>query len=192
MLPDDEYRLKTTSSFETYSVYELKLSRDFYHQYMQNTLQLNNKNGTFSEVAYFSGVAASDWSWGALMFDMDNDGYRDIYVCNGIYQDVTDQDFIDFFANEIIQKMVLTGKKEELDSVLNRMPSNPIVNKAFRNKGGIRFEESGAKWGFTEPSFSNGAACGDPMPSPITAVRTPRPSATCRSNSSIAALRRSG
>jgi len=68
---------------------------------MQNTLQLNNKDQTFSEIAYFSGVAASDWSWGALLFDADNDGLRDIYICNGIYQDVTDQDFINFFADEI-------------------------------------------------------------------------------------------
>ncbi|HLF64786.1 MAG TPA: VCBS repeat-containing protein, partial [Saprospiraceae bacterium] len=161
MLPDDEYRLKTTSSFETYAVYELKLERDFYHQYMQNTLQLNNKNHSFSEIAYFSGVAASDWSWGALLFDMDNDGFRDIYICNGIYQDVTDQDFIDFFANEIIQRMVLTGEKEELDSVLKYMPSNPVVNKAFRNLGNLKFEDRGVSWGFDEPSFSNGAAYGD-------------------------------
>lgn len=161
MLPEDDARLKTTSSFETYAVYELKLRRDFYHQYMHNTLQLNNRDSTFSEISYFSGVAASDWSWGALVFDMDSDGYRDIYVCNGIYQDVTDQDFIDFFANEVIQKMVLTGEKEEIDSVLAKMPSNPIVNKAFRNTGNLRFEDVGEKWGFTEPTFSNGAAYGD-------------------------------
>ncbi len=161
MLPDDEYRLKTNSSFETYSVYQMKQQRDFYHQYMQNTLQLNNRNGTFSEIAYYSGVAASDWSWGALLFDMDNDGYRDIYICNGIYKDVTDQDFIDFFANDIIQRMVLTGKKEALDSVLKRMPSHPLINKAFRNMGDLKFTDESKQWGFDEPSFSNGAAYGD-------------------------------
>lgn len=161
MLPDHDYRLKTTSSFETYAAHDLKLKRGFYNQYMKNTLQLNNRDRTFSEISFYSGVAASDWSWGALMFDMDNDGFRDIYICNGIYQDVTDQDFIDFFANEIIQKMVLTGRKEELDSVLKHMPSQPIVNKAFRNLGNLRFEDISAAWGFLEPSFSNGAAYGD-------------------------------
>ncbi len=161
MLPDDEYRLKTTTLFESYNIYDLKQKQDFYHQYMQNTLQYNNQNATFSEIAYYSGVAASDWSWGALMFDADQDGYRDIYVCNGIFQDVTNQDFIDFFANEVIQEMVLTGKKEEMDSIINKMPSNPIINKMFRNQQDLTFEEVSEKWGLDIPSFSNGAAYAD-------------------------------
>ena len=100
MLPDDDYRLKTTSSFENIDIYRLKVNQGFYHQYMQNTLQVNNRNGKFMETGFYSGVAASDWSWGALIFDADNDGLSDIYVCNGIYNDVTDQDFIDFFADD--------------------------------------------------------------------------------------------
>ena len=160
MLPDDEYRLKTTTVFEDYKVYQLK-EKDFYHQYMQNTMQLNNKDHTFSEIAFFAGVAASDWSWGALMFDADNDGYRDIYISNGIYKDVIDQDFMNFFADEIIQKMVLTGKKEEFDEVVDEMPSNPLVNKVFRNRGNLTFEDIGKQWGFDTPSFSNGAAYAD-------------------------------
>src|SRR6185436_12111527 len=90
-----------------------------------------------------------------------NDGLNDIYVCNGIYRDVTDNDFIDFFANDIIQKMVLTGKKEQVDSIIAKMPSVPILNKAFRNNGNLKFSDIGAEWGFTQPSFSNGAAYGD-------------------------------
>lgn len=161
MLPDSEYRLKTKTLFEKYSTYYLKLQRDFYHQYMHNTLQLNNQNNAFSEVAWYSGVAASDWSWGALMFDADNDGYRDIYVCNGVYQDVTDQDFIDFFADEVVQKMALTGEKEEMEKVIARIPSEPQLNKMFRNRGDITFADIGPEWGFDKPSFSNGAAYGD-------------------------------
>ena len=161
MMPDNDQRLKRTSSFDSYSVYEMKLNRDFYYQYMHNTLQLNNGDGTFSEIAHFSGVEASDWSWGALIFDMDNDGLRDIYVCNGIYQDVTDQDFIDFFANEIIQRMVITGVKDDIDSVLKHMPSTPLVNKAFRNEGNLKFSDNSEAWGFNKPSYSNGAAYGD-------------------------------
>ncbi|GJM34392.1 MAG: hypothetical protein DHS20C18_33930 [Saprospiraceae bacterium] len=161
MLPDDEYRLKTKSSFENYNTYLLKQQRDFYHQYMHNTLQFNNKDKSFSEISWYSGVSASDWSWGALMFDADNDGYRDIYVCNGVYQDVTDQDFIDFFANDVIQKMALTGKKEEMEKVIDRMPSNPLLNKVFKNNQDLTFEDIGPAWGFDEASFSNGAAYGD-------------------------------
>ncbi|MEL6868120.1 MAG: CRTAC1 family protein, partial [Bacteroidota bacterium] len=161
MLPDEEYRLKTTASFENINIYTLKQKRGFYHQYMQNSLQLNDQNQRFREIAYFSGVAASDWSWGALMFDADNDRYADIFVCNGIYHDVIDQDFIDFFANEMMQEMAITGQKEDVDAVINKMPSNPIVNKAFRNKGNLQFEEMSENWGFDLPSFSNGSAYGD-------------------------------
>lgn len=161
MLPKDEYRLKTTSSFDNIDVEMLKEKSGFYHQYMQNCLQVNNQNGHFAETGFYSGVAGSDWSWGALIFDADNDGLADIYVCNGIYHDVTDQDFIDFFANDVIQQMVLTGKKEEMDEVINKMPSVPVVNKAFRNTGNLSFSDEGINWGFTQPSFSNGAAYAD-------------------------------
>ncbi|MFN5648188.1 MAG: FG-GAP repeat domain-containing protein, partial [Sphingobacteriales bacterium] len=102
MLPDDDFRLKTTTSFENVDVQRYKEKSGFYHQFMQNTLQLNTGTGKFKEIAQYAGVAASDWSWGALMFDADNDGWNDVYICNGIYNDVTNQDFIDFFANDVV------------------------------------------------------------------------------------------
>jgi hypothetical protein len=161
MLPDDDYRLRTTTSFENYEIQQLKVRSGFYNQFMHNTLQVNNKAGKFLETSFYSGVAASDWSWGGLMFDADNDGLSDIFVCNGIFHDMTDQDFIDFFANEIIQRMVMTGRKSEVDDIINKMPSNPIPNKAFKNKGNLRFSDEGTAWGLTQTSFSNGAAYGD-------------------------------
>lgn len=161
MLPDDDYRLKTTTSFENIDVQRFKVKSGFYHQFMQNTLQLNRGDGTFQEIAHYAGVAASDWSWGALMFDADNDGYHDLYVCNGIYNDVTDQDFIDFFANDVVQRMVMTGQKEEIDEIIKKMPSVPISNKMFRNKGSLQFEEVGLKWGLGDKTFSNGASYAD-------------------------------
>jgi len=162
MLPSDDYRLKTNTLFKNYNSNKLEQERGFFHQYSQNCLQLNNQDNTFSEIAHYAGVAASDWSWGALMFDMDNDGWRDLYVCNGIAKDVIDQDFIDFFADDVIQKMALTGKKEQLNEVLNKMPSHPLLNKCFRNTGpSLKFDDVGERWGFTTPSFSNGAAYGD-------------------------------
>lgn len=161
MLPGDETRFKTTASFENIDIQKLKENAGFYHQYMQNTLQLNNGDGKFSEIAFYSGVAATDWSWGGLIFDADNDGLSDIYVCNGIYNDLTDQDFIDFFANDIIQKMALTGKKEEIDEIIKKMPSVPISNKGFKNVGNMKFTDEAVAWGLEKPSFSNGAAYGD-------------------------------
>jgi len=111
MLPDDDNRLKTTGAFDNIDLYNSKVKAGFYHQYVKNCLQLNDKNGKFSEIANYSRISATDWSWGALMFDMDNDGFNDIYVCNGVARDVTNLDFMDFFANTVIQKMVMTGEK---------------------------------------------------------------------------------
>lgn len=161
MLPDDDHRIKTTSSFDNIDVYRFKVKQGFYHQLMQNVLQVNNGNGKFLETAFYSGVSASDWSWSALMFDADNDGLSDLYVCNGLYRDVTDLDFIDFFANDVIQKMVMTGKKEQVDEIISKIPSVPILNKAFKNEGNLKFSDAGISWGFDKPSFSNGAAYGD-------------------------------
>jgi len=160
MLPDDDFRLKTTTSFDDYQVYKLKLDRDFYHQFMQNTLQINNGNNTFSEIAHYSGVSASDWSWGALLFDFDNDGYRDIYVSNGIMNDVTNQDFIDFFANDVILNMALSGSRNEVSQIINKMPSTPLKNKLFLNKGDLTFQDISEN-DQNLSSFSNGAAYGD-------------------------------
>jgi len=161
MLPDDNYRLKTTSTFENIDVNRQKVKSGFFYQYMQNTLQVNNGNGKFYETAFYSGVAASDWSWGGLIFDADNNGLPDIFVCNGIYKDVTDQDFIDFFADELYQRMALSGEKAAVDQLIDKMPSNPIANKMFANTGELKFQDKAAVWGMATPSFSNGAAYGD-------------------------------
>ena len=161
MLPEPDQRVKSVMEFESYNVFKLKQSKDFHQQYIQNTLQLNNGNGSFSEIAYYSGVEATDWSWAGLLFDMDNDGLKDIYITNGINHDLTDLDFVDFFANEIIQKMALTGRKESIDSIINKMPVTPLPNYAYRNNGDITFSNANKDWGFEIPSRSNGAAYGD-------------------------------
>jgi enediyne biosynthesis protein E4 len=161
MLPDDDYRLKTTGSFDNFDLYRSKEKSGLYRQFVKNCLQLNARNGRFLEIGNYSGVSASDWSWGALFFDADNDGFNDIYVCNGVNRDVIDLDFMDFFANDVVQKMVMTHKKENVDEVLKKIPRNPLLNKVFRNKGNLQFEDIGSKWGFTQPTFSNGAAYAD-------------------------------
>ena len=161
MLPEADQRVKSVMEFEGYNVFKLKQSKDFSQQYIQNTLQLNNGNNTFSEVAYHSGVAKTDWSWAGLLFDMDNDGNRDIFITNGINHDLTDLDFVNFFANEIIQKMALTGRKQAIDSIINKMPVKPQPNYAYKNNGDITFDNANKEWGFETPSLSNGVAYGD-------------------------------
>lgn len=161
MLPETNERTKSVMEFENYDVFKLKQSRDFYQQYIQNTLQINNGNNTFSEIAYLSGVAKTDWSWAGLIFDMDNDGHKDIYVTNGMMHDLTDLDFVDFLADEIIRNTVLTGQKQEVTGIINKMPSTPLPNYAFRNKRNLKFTNVADEWGLNIPSFSNGCAYGD-------------------------------
>ncbi len=161
MLPEDDYRLKTLGAFDDIDLYNAKFKAGFYHQYVKNCLQLNNQNGKFLDIADYAGVSATDWSWGALMFDMDNDGYNDIYVCNGVNKDVTNLDFMDFFANDVLQKMILSGKKEASDEILKHVPVHPMLHKAYRNLGNLHFSDEGLSWGFTQASFANGAAYAD-------------------------------
>ena len=161
MLPDDDYRLKTLGAFEDPKTFYDKLKSGLYYQYMKNCLQLNNHNKTFSDIADYAGVEATDWSWGALIFDMDNDGFNDLFVCNGVSKDVTNLDFMDYFANDVIQKMVMSGKKENVDEILKKIPVTAMLHKAYRNNGNLKFTDIGQSWGFTQPSFANGAAYAD-------------------------------
>lgn len=109
-----------------------------------------------------AGVAATEWSWGALLFDMDNDGLRDIFVSNGIYKDLLDRDYLSYHANEeSVRSRIRSKQKNVITELIDAMPSQPVPNAAYRNLGGFRFEDSATEWGLGEDSFSNGSAYGD-------------------------------
>ncbi|GAO43354.1 VCBS repeat-containing protein [Flavihumibacter petaseus] len=160
MLPEGDFRLKTTSRFDDYDVYNAKLHNDFHHQFQANCLQLNNGDGTFKEIAAYAGVEATDWSWGALSFDFNNDGWKDIFVCNGISKDLTDQDFLDFYSAADIRMHAMTNGFSYTD-FLQKLKSTPIPNYAFLNRKTMKFSNEAAHMGLATPSFSNGAAYGD-------------------------------
>jgi hypothetical protein len=161
MMPEHIERTKKVMEFDNIDVFRLKQERDFYQQYIQNTLQVNNGNNSFSEIAYFSGVAKTDWSWAGLLFDMDNDGLKDIYVTNGIIHDLTNIDYVDYLANDVIRNMILTGQKGEILSVINKMPVTALPNYAYHNNGDFTFTNLADQWGLAIPSFSSGCAYGD-------------------------------
>jgi hypothetical protein len=163
MLPEDETRLKTTSMFESWDVYQAKVRNGYHHQSMRNMLQRNNQDGTFSDVGQMAGVARTDWSWGALIADLDLDGQKDLFVTNGIAKDVTSQDYVAFLANEETMKEMTDGGKAKVDfrRLTKAMASTRLANYAFRNLGGMRFANVAADWGLATPSFSSGAAYGD-------------------------------
>ena len=107
MLPERHDRRVSKAVFESWDKYQLSLSQGYYNQFNRNVLQLNNADGSFSEISRITGIDATDWSWGALIFDMDNDGLKDIFVANGIYKDLLDQDYVNFLANPSIISLSL-------------------------------------------------------------------------------------
>src|SRR5579859_4486501 len=158
MLPQEESRIKINTTFENWEKYQLDLRYGYYHQFTRNTLQLNNGNGTFSEIGRYAGVEATDWSWGALIADLDNDGYKDIFVANGIYKDLTNEDYIQYISNQQVMTSILTGKNRDFRKLIDLIPSNPMRNYAFRNNGDLTFSNVAAEWGLDQPGFSNGSA----------------------------------
>ena len=161
MLPEDDRRLKTTATFDAWHAYQAGLKNDFYHQFMRNMLHRNNGDGTFSEIGLIAGVAATDWSWSALLADFDLDGFKDIYVTNGIYRDLTDQDFIAFFSSEEAIKEWILENGRDFRKLLDELSATPLSNYLFANNGDLTFTNEAAAWGLAAPSFSNGAAYGD-------------------------------
>lgn len=161
MLPEHNDRLKTKTTFDDWANYKSNVDNGYHHQFTRNMLQLNNTDGTFSEIGRLAGVNATDWSWGALMTDFDNDGKKDIFVANGIYKDLTDQDYIQYFSNRDMVMSIISDNKVNYKKLIDGLPSVKIPNYAFKNMGNLRFENQAAQWGLDAPGFSNGAAYGD-------------------------------
>ena len=161
MLPEGDKRLKQMTAFESYDVIKLKQKDGYFNQYMQNCLQVNNGDNTFAETANYSGVDATDWSWGALIFDMNNDGWKDIFVANGIYKDLTDQDYIEFLGNRDNMTKIAEKKKFDYKDFTDKMISTPLSNYSFLNNRNLTFTNQATQFGLDKPSYSNGAAYAD-------------------------------
>ncbi|PHN03868.1 hypothetical protein CRP01_25180 [Flavilitoribacter nigricans DSM 23189 = NBRC 102662] len=161
MLPEPNNRLKTKTTFEDWNKYQYNLENGYYHQFTRNMLQLNNGDSSFSEIGRLAGVEATDWSWGALICDFDNDGLRDLFIANGIYGDLTDQDYINYISNEEVLKSIITEGGVDYKSLTEIIPSNKIPNYMYKNKGGLEFDNVTTDWGLDTPSHSNGSAYAD-------------------------------
>jgi hypothetical protein len=174
MVAEDNFRLKSNMSGMDRDAFWKVVSNGGGYQYMFNTVQLNNGNTTFSDVAQLTGMAATDWSWANLIADFDNDGLKDVYVTNGLLYDIRNTD-----ADKAVAKLVNEttynylqnhpdgGAIEsiwdilDIEEVVALLPSQPLKNYAFKNHGNLQFKKVIEEWGLDQASFSNGAAYAD-------------------------------
>jgi hypothetical protein len=174
MVSEDNFRLKSNMSGMNIGSFWKVVEDGGGYQYMYNTLQLNNGNGTFSNIAQFSGMAATDWSWSNLIADFDNDGLKDTYVTNGLLRDIRNTDADKNVANYInttranwvknnpkVKNIKSIWDVVDLDKAVNMLPSQPLKNYAYKNKGNLEFENSSSEWGLDNESFSNGSSYAD-------------------------------
>lgn len=161
MLPEDLETYKTSGLEYSFPIYQQYLKNGYKPQFMQNTLQLNLGNQTFSEIAHMSGIAATEWSWAPLIADFDNDGWKDIYITNGIPGATNDMDYINFISNGEIQKQIDQDGNSEVLKFIEKIPSKKVVNYMYKNNGDLTFTDVTAHWTNREKSFSNGAAYAD-------------------------------
>jgi hypothetical protein len=162
MLPEQEQILKTSANAESFEVYLQKLQAGYHPQYARNTLQLNRGHlGSalrFSEIGYLAGVYATDWSWAPLFADLDNDGYKDLFVTSGIYRRPNDLDYLSYVRDPAVQTSLANGMAGLSGTLIRKMPQVPIASYAYRNNGDLTFTNMAEAWGLGEPGFANGAA----------------------------------
>ena len=156
MLAEDHIRSKQNMATMSTTNFNLLVDRGYHHQYMSNMLQLNNGNGTFSEIGQLAGIAKTDWSWAPLLADFNNDGYNDLFVTNGIKNDLSNQDFRNQMKTNIRNR-----KKVSLDEAINMMPSTKLSNYIFQNNKDLTFKNKSQNWGFDKKINSSGAIYAD-------------------------------
>ena len=160
MLPEDNKRQKLLYMPDNYELYNNQLKNGFYHQLMRNMLQLNNGDGTFSEIGQLSGVYCTDWSWASLLADFNNDGNKDLFVTNGYGRDMTNRDFVKFYANERL-KFLRGERSDNMFNMLQSIKVTPIHDYLYLNNGNLQFSDISLSAGFDKPTLSNGAAYAD-------------------------------
>ncbi len=160
MLPEDNKRQKLLFAPDNFEVYNNMVDNGFYHQIMRNMLQLNNGNGTFSEIGQLAGISNTDWSWSSLFADYDNDGYQDLFVTNGYGRDMINRDFMKFYADERSKHLQGTTDSK-MFQLLQTITSTPLQNYIYKNNGDLTFSNKIKEWGIEGTDFSHGAVYAD-------------------------------
>ena len=160
MLPETNERIKLSSGDDNYDKYRMLVEAGFHPQSMRNMLQLNNGDGTFSEIGQYAGIANTDWSWSALLADFDGDGYKDLFVTNGYEKDYTNMQFLKYTVDEQV-KARQTGIAPNVSQILENMPTIPGESHLFKNNGNVTFKNMGSAWSARRNYKANGAAYAD-------------------------------
>lgn len=161
MLPDREQIRKQSGGEDDYELSEIKLELGYYYQYVRNTLQLNLGGGMFSETGRLSGIYSTDWSWSPLFCDVDNDGWKDLFITNGIYRRANDLDYIKFLTGGNRFSPTKDNSKLSDKDLYEKMPLYPNVSYIFKNNRDLTFTNMAAAWGISKPTYSNGSAYAD-------------------------------
>lgn len=162
MLPEDNRRRKTIVPSGSYDKLQMLSERGYTPQYTRNTLQLNNGNGTFSEIGQFAGIDKTDWSWSILIADYDNDGYKDAFITNGFRRELGDLDYINYQQQELSNPFGSEdNRKQKKLKAIKNLPSAAVKNYFFKNSGDLKFKNVSEIWGSKEKTLSNGSAFAD-------------------------------
>lgn len=161
MLAAEQLRLQSMMIFEPFHIEDLKYRANYHYQYTQNCLQLNDGTGQFQEIAHLANVGATDWSWGSLIFDFQNDGSNDIFVANGIAKDILDGDFREFMDEKNQKENFLKDSTFDTRQLTKEMPSSPLTNYAFVNQNNLNFKNEASALGLGQKTFSNGSVYAD-------------------------------
>jgi hypothetical protein len=166
MEPEENERQKLFAMTKNYDKFIMTLKMHYLPAYMRNTLQLNNGNGTFSEIGQLAGVDQTDWSWAPLLADFDNDGYKDLFVTNGYPKEIMNRDFLVY--NKYATSYQQVKKPASLEEqhrfrlqAIEELQGKKIINYIYKNNGDLTFTKKSGEWGIDRPTFSNGAAYAD-------------------------------
>ena len=162
MMPEDPYILKRSLGEDEYNLFHFKIEHGYHPQFARNTLQLNRRNGMFSDIGFYSNVFATDWSWAALWTDFDNDGWKDLFISNGIPKRLNDMDYVNYVSNDELQEKIRTNRVDEKDMALvEKFPQIKLKNKFYLNKGDAKFIDADSMIRDSHNTYSNGAAYAD-------------------------------
>lgn len=174
MVAEDNYRIKANMSGMNPDAFWKVVNEGGHHQYMFNMLHYNTGHAQFSDIAQLAGVASTDWSWSSLFADFDNDGWKDLFITNGLMRDIRNKDAHKTFAHTVESSLAEYLKTHpdppadlsiwdiiDLEKTLSVTPSVKLKNYIYKNNGDLTFTKKMDEWGMTEKTFANGASYAD-------------------------------